>query len=180
MELELLDRPFPFSQSVPRQSGTHLSDVLDVICAHIYKGKREAMTEEERILMELGFIWERALEMAWRDLLGIRPPQICLDNIWLSPDYVKYGDEIVITESKLTKKSSRDFDPSAQMRWIMQIKAYCYSVGAKTAELHVLFVNGDYKGYLPKYRVWKLSFTELELEENWQMIINNAKAAGLV
>jgi hypothetical protein len=39
---------------------------------------------------------------------------------------------------------------------------------------------GDYKGSGPQYKQWMVTFTDLELQENWDMVKAHAKYRGFI
>jgi len=138
----------------------------------------------------MGLIFERALEMAWMDReREVRPELVRIGEVQV--DGVIGTVDAFDTrlghpeEYKCTKMSCRQpiDDPKFYHYW-MQLKAYCYMLGASTGVLWVLHVNGNYsreptdpesgyvlKGYLAK-------FSQNELRENWNMHINHAKRKG--
>lgn len=140
----------------------------------------------------MGLVLERALERAWldRELTGtyrpglIRPGEVHKDNITGTPDAYDYitGEP---EEYKCTKKSCRQ-DITDKKFWIywVQLKAYCYMIGCDSGVLRVLFINGNYSreeddpesGYVIKS--WRCKWTELELWENWNMLLLHAKRKG--
>lgn len=77
--------------------------------------------------------------------------------------------------NNLTEFDSR-FD-----KWFTQIKAYCYHLQLTEARLIVFFVNGNYKPPSPiPPLAWDLTFTAAELQEEWMMLLNHAKAEGML
>lgn len=97
----------------------------------------------------------------------------------------------LLHEFKLTLKSSRDFKDSLRLMspkvllWLWQIMAYRYALNMSigdhtclTAKLYVLFVRGDYSKDMgdeskPRFKTFRLVFTQQELEENWTMILSH-------
>src|SRR4030042_74032 len=138
------------------------------------------LTETDRMGMELGFIWERTLELAWKDLLGKRPGEIEVDGIIGSPDGW-LEDTHVLEEYKFTKKSTK-WRPADNPRWMLQVKGYGYMLGSKLGSpvtevrMHILHVNGNYKENVPVYTVWQIRFTEQEIYETWQQLSTYAHA----
>jgi len=186
MRSKLIKTPFPFRPPIERKEGTHVSDVINKMLELVYNNKSREFTEQDRIRMEMGFIWECMCEVGWRDLLGWRPEELQVDGIWMSPDYLGIEDEgIVVREMKCTWKSvhptSGHFDPTDQLRWMMQAKSYCHAVGATVALFYVYHVNGNYRPPAPVFEgVWRIEFTDLELVENWQSIVNFAKTMKMI
>lgn len=161
--------------------------------------------------MEMGLRFEEMLETALRkSLFGRRPGEYftehgddcaqrrrqlpegvccpCGGGIAYSPDYLfqlEDSDDPVLGEFKLTWYSSKGAPeiPEKFDKWMVQIKAYCYHLGLKTARLYVFFVNGKYpKGGppSPELRAWKLAFTDRELVSNWLMLVRHANKKGML
>ena len=183
MKVEKLDRPFPFKEQLDRSPGTHVSGVISSIMEDLFNQKSGEITTEVRQRMELGFIWETALEMAWKEMLGYRPDEIVVDGIAMSPDNIyEYEDlRTVVKEHKCTFTSSNK-DPSDNDRYMMQVKSYCHAVGTPYAEMHILHLYGDYKTRppVPIYNVSGFEFSTRELKENWDMMLHHAKAKRML
>ena len=181
-----LDKPFPKHVGPPRSEGLHLTDITNAIYETLYaqERKRQSLSDDKdwRLIMEAGFIWERLLEMAWRDLLGYRPEEVVKDGIAMSPDGLREDPEgLTLLEHKFTSKSSRNFDPMDNMRYALQTKSYAYAVGAERCEMHILHMCGDYsRPYIPEYSVWLIEYTQQELEDNWQAVLSHAKENGML
>lgn len=119
-------------------------------------------------------------------------------RIYLSPDGVSLIDSDdyaelfkfschFLHEFKLTKKSSRDFAQALRthekkvLMWLWQIMAYCYACKTLAAKLHVMFVNGNYSRNeddpesMPKYDIFRLEFSQEEIDTNWAMLTTHAR-----
>lgn len=125
-----------------------------------------------------------AAGLAWEDWWGMANPHIDyhpgefkLDGIAMSPDGLGYGggdilsesDATILHECKFTWKSSRHAIEQ-QVLWFMQMKAYCKAIGTPWASLHVYHVNGNYSTNAPHYKVYSITFTQRELDDNWRML----------
>jgi hypothetical protein len=44
----------------------------------------------------------------------------------------------------------------------------------------ILYLNGDWKGGGPEYKGFKLTYTEREIEECWNMIVLHARKKGWI
>lgn len=119
-----------------------------------------------------GLAWEQ-----WylQRLPGVtaHPGELQRDNVFGTPDGVNLRTfPRVIHEVKLTWKSIRHAITDARFwMYLAQLKAYCYMCGTSLAVLHIYAVNGDYRGFIPQTRVYELVFTELELIENWELLM---------
>lgn len=180
MIITKLDKPFPFRPAIDRSKGVHVSEIIKSIMQDLY-GKDRDITEADRIRMDHGFLFERALEMAWQDLLGKRPGEIVVDGIAGSPDGVlQVEGHTIVEEYKCTWQSCKK-PIDENMRWLMQMKCYCYMLETTYCNLHVLNINGDYKHpFAPQYAVYSIEYSMQELVENWNAMRNHAKAKGLL
>lgn len=175
-------------QYTERSDGLHLSriygDLLHRIDSERYGGPPNFAN------FYAGLIFERALELAWMDKERlfrpglIRPGEVTKDGIIGTPDAydcIKGRPE----EYKFTKKSCRQdiSDPKYWHYWV-QLKAYAYMLGCNGGALYICHVNGNYSrddndpdsGYT--FRAWEDEWTDLQLEENWAMLIGHARRNG--
>jgi hypothetical protein len=85
-----------------------------------------------------------------------------------------------VVELKFRWMASWKFDQLEKYFWleVTQVKGYCHMTGSTEAELWVFFVNGDYRPPRPTVRGVLLEFTEQELLESWQVILNHARRRG--
>jgi len=129
-----------------------------------------------KMQFEKGYLWEVALSRAFaeKEVPIYRVPEIKLDGIAMSPDGVQtifdYSHEKVVEEYKCTSASSSK-SPADNWKWIMQVKGYCKAVGALKCIFRVFHI----RDFVPVYNVWELVFTQAELDENWEAILNHAK-----
>jgi len=143
-------------------------------------GDRE-IDEDTMMQFEKGYLWEVALSRAFGEKAAHRIGEVELDGIIGSPDGVIYeapGDEpnwtlsnvVLLEEYKCTAISSNK-SPTDNWKWIMQVKGYCKMLGATKCIFRVLHV----RDFVPMYKPWELTFTQAELDENWQAILNHVK-----
>ena len=181
MKIIELDGKFPEHIHPPRSEGFHLSTVLDYIENTLGIGKSgRVFTEEDKLYAELGFLWEGVLRERDFDLLD--PSQVYigefeLDGIIGSPDGVDLINEVVY-EYKCTWKSPKKHPIETETRWLWQVKSYCKMVGYSTVVFRVLYINGDYSPIRPIYHTYHITFTQEELDENWNMVLTNARDGG--
>lgn len=190
MKLTKLPAPDPdpkwFSEdNQDRSPGLHLSQVLDLLEETLYGNPDGSYVPSggsawsKAALFSLGFIWERVLtDQALKGLTEsgrlIRPGEVESDGIVMTPD--GYCVDGILEEWKCTFKSSgNDIAGEKFRRWWWQIKSYCRAVGVNRARLRVLFVMGDWRGSGPQWKGWEAEFTDRELEENWSMVLNEAR-----
>jgi hypothetical protein len=174
----------------PRSSGVHVSDIYRDL-EHGLNGNRPADSELsplERARLGnyrmLGFAWERVLGYAMAEcFIGgsiIRPQPLLVDGISLSPDLFDV-ERCELGEMKCTWRSMRraESDLEGNFRaWFWQMKAYCKALGCTAAVLRVFFVNGDYAQSGPKPRMWRIEWTQEEIDDNWRMLVAHARGKG--
>ena len=151
-----------------------------------YKGKGFS---DMQLTAEIGLLWERVLSKIMREKYAMRPPQICVDGIWMSPDGIDFSSclaigpdpsdivPVVLEEYKCAWKSSRH-SPADNFYYMAQVKSYCRAIDTNVAVMRIFHVMGDYKGSGPIYRTARLVFTQHELEQNWAMILKEKERMG--
>ena len=138
-------------------------------------------------------LYRVALGLSWEEWLGRQRPDIHfhgLGELWRdgivgTPDGLSFTDSGagIIHEIKLTWKSSRSDREAPSERihkefmWCCQTKSYLQLARVAggdftTAQLHVYWVNGNYRGSGPEYRTYQLTFTTQELDANWRLLTN--------
>jgi len=113
------------------------------------------------------------------------PGEWKLDGIYMSPDGEELSEIIVegkstycpkIHEVKFTYKSTKTVGETedslrGQFLWMAQLKSYCKAAGTTLADLHVLFVCGDYKFPIrPQLKRFRIEFTQEEIDINWELM----------
>ncbi len=184
MQIKTLDQPFPYTPPIERSTGKHLSDIITDLGEEVFglRGAgKDTPSEETKLQWEKGFVWEEALSHGFGDRLANRPGEIECDGIACSPDGVGVDDdgELVVEEYKCTAMSSSK-TPDGIWRWRTQAAAYCYVMGCTRAVFRVFYLNGDYKGSGPQYRVFQLDWSQAEIDENWAMLTNHARRKGWI
>lgn len=157
-----------------REEGMHLGEVIKSLMERGglgYKGK--GFTDME-LTAEIGLLWERVLGKVMAEKYAMRPPQICHDGIWMSPDGIGPDplDEVplVIEEYKAAWASTRR-SPGDNFYYMTQVKSYCHALNTNVAVMRIFHIMGDYRGSGPLYRVARIKFSERELNQNWSMIL---------
>jgi|AP59_1055472.scaffolds.fasta_scaffold133050_1 hypothetical protein len=135
-----------------------------------------------------GLSFEEMLEEGLRNRLASKPGELVSEEgIICTPDLVVFNGETRVGEIKLTWMSSREvprdvansFPPKFD-KYFTQIMAYCHVLETPHARLLAFFVNGDYKPPVPELLAWDIEFSRQELDENWSMLLNHAKAEGML
>lgn len=168
-----------------RSKGLHVSEIYKDLMHDLEpkRFKNDGQYNYEKL--EVGLSFETMLEQGIQQRLFpdlVRPGEIISDEgIAMSPDGLTF-DPLTVHEFKATWMSSRQgIEHDKFYVWFVQMKAYCREMGTPYARLWVLFVNGNYvQPYKPLLCAWDFRFTQQELDENWQMLINHARKKGLL
>ena len=182
----------------PRSKGIHVSELIQSIAINTGKLKTKnnkldhgARFNLDKVIDEENFPLPMAIGCSVEDYLSRQYPKMLyhigemeLDDIYMSPDGVTIPDDGsfdfslgsgIVEEIKTTWKSARK-PIEAQWTWLAQVKSYCKALPTLCARLHVVYINGDYDynrpGPPPQYIIYSLQFTQEELDDNWQMILN--------
>lgn len=156
----------------------HLSDIAKYIeWKHSLGEPIKATDWDLMIAATVGFIWEDVLSMMLGNRYAARIGEIELDGVVGSPDGLSDNDPwgvypVINEEYKATWKSM-NFPPEKNWYWMTQFKSYCHMLGVKVTLLRVLYIMGDYKGSGPRYRVFRIEFTDEELKANWDLILQH-------
>lgn len=164
-----------------RPAGLHLSDIIKDIMVGLDPKTYGKPMDMTKVMCGLSF--EEALEQTFQSAAtgSFRPDPILVPpGIWCSPDSI--DPQIwAVEEFKLTWYSAKKVCPTDEVYWpwLVQIKGYCKALHTCLAKLTVLHINGDYAPPRPwPPRFFGLEFTELEVDENWQMLVNHATSRG--
>ncbi len=178
MKITKLDEEFPWTV-VPRSEGLHLTDIISDILLTLSLSKKYDEDADPRLQYEKGYLWEVVLSHAFGEKIIYQVGEVELDGIICSPDGASWDDSgnAVVEENKCTAKSSKR-SPDENIDWMMQVKGYC-KVLQSTSCIFRVFHHAEIM-WNPDgcYNVWKLDFTQTEIDENWLAIVNHAKAKG--
>lgn len=184
------------SNSVRSPSLAHVSNIIrDIENTCLKPGQRkpyDQLSDAEKKRMgnytSVGWAWEEVIRAAilasgygpYADTERfVTPGELSLDGIFGTPDWIDTHDYCV-EEFKATYRSSRrPLDPDF-WHWLVQIKSYCHLIQCTWARLRIFYVNGNYRESGPQYKCFRLSFSELELQENWGMLRGHAKSKGWI
>jgi hypothetical protein len=196
--VELFLPPSP----VARSKGVHQSAIIRSIAMEMgilkWDGVDEPTMADVRHITDPVAIQRICIGLAWEEWYipqilsreGIKkhPGEMCVDNIYMTPDGVGPGGVIItpeaiqnkrypivpciIHEVKATYKSINTVgDLCSQWLWLSQVKGYCKGAGTRLARLHVMFLCGDYKMPIqPVTKAWDLEFTQKEIDDNWSLL----------
>lgn len=196
MKYIFVDTPYPpFGSGIPRTTGDdviHLTDVIKYIQYLMgtgYKSGGGTWQASQALTMDVGFLWERTLEMAYADRMAERIGEVARDGIIGSPDGVGFDkniynikddliwtgtEELILEEYKATWKSSKN-PPTDNWYYMTQIKSYLKMVKLKVCVMHIVYLMGNYKGSGPQYRICRVEFEQAEIDDNWKMILDHAR-----
>lgn len=179
---------FNLTPKSSRSPGVHVSDVIRDISNTVLKpGQREkydtlSRDEQKRLgnYASGGWAWEQIIRKGLIDagvLLDqyVKPEEFTLNGIHGTPDWLDTINWVNVEFKATWRSSNRPLEPDF-WEWICQFKAYCKMLACTATDLHVFFVNGDYRESGPQYKRYLLEFSKLEIEENWEMIRNHAKS----
>lgn len=95
--------------------------------------------------------------------------------IYMTPDGY-HIDDMILEEWKHTTKSCKyGINQQKFGRWTKwQIPAYLKSLGLTTCRLRVYFVRGDYTDNQPQWWEYTLEYTQQEIDETWDCIVQHA------
>ncbi len=170
-----------------RPVGLHLGTIVKARRA-ARGGKGAPPGWQEGAAMYFGFLWEWAIELAFKAIGLLRPNtvkqlRLVWDRIHMTLDGVCFEEETYLEEYKATWRSMRKIDCEQPLEqcleenfpeFLDQIRGYLYALG-KTVEqevtvcrLFIFFIMGDYRGTGPRVRVFDLRFEQEELERYWK------------
>lgn len=189
MITQIIDDVWPktlFEDDEPRAEGLHLGEVIKSLQNSSGLGYKGKGFNDMNLAAEVGLLWERALSKIMAEKYAMRPPQIISDGIWMSMDGINNdlhpGDDpegevpIVVEEYKATWQSTKR-SPVDNFYYMCQVKSYCRALGTDVALMRIFYIMGDYRGSGPQYRIARIKFDQLELENNWNMILRHRDAA---
>jgi hypothetical protein len=188
-----------------RSTGLHQSTIIKSIMAERYPKRFDPSKPLDQVKAESGFAYEHILEqgLSLRDPGLFRPGEISHLGIAGSPDGIRIPEIGLwrLQEYKCTWMScSKSISDPKFRHWIMQVKGYLYmlneslGLAPKMLECDVtaFFVNGNW-AWEDRASVWKpgtvekpgpkmytlpLTFTELELEQNYAELVKHARKKG--
>lgn len=173
-----------------RSDGLHVSEIYKRLMTQLEPAKYgKPIDDDARRRMEIGILFENVLEQALAEKYGtVRPGElISPEGIKMSPDGI--NPELVAGEEyKATFKSCRHGimgeggDPLPNFYvWFVQMMAYGKWLYLDRWLLRVLFICGDYsRPILPQFHSYDITFTQDEMDNNWQMLLRIAKEGGML
>lgn len=159
-----------------REPGIHVSGVIQYIMEKLEKRKDSGWDMDTT--QRLGLLFEETLAMVYGEghvpSLGAINVEVSPGLfVWFTPDGYDPRQRIV-HEYKFWWRSARTYQPSFDFKVMAQVKSYCKVLGVNEAWLTVMFIMGEYKGKGPLPIRFELEFTDEELQDNWEMLVNHA------
>lgn len=173
----------------------HLSTIYGSLMKRLQPARFGAPIDDDaRRRMEVGILFENVLEQALIEkYAAVRPGEIVSpEGIYMSPDGVNptlnAGEEY-----KATWMSCR-FADGAQLyvdelghpndkfpHWFYQMMGYAKWLHTTRYLLRVLYINGDYtRPYTPQFLTHLITFTQEEIDGNWEFLMSHAREEGLL
>ena len=169
-------------------------------------GRKGVDPDEEKkppnpLVCSVGVAWEQFVAGLYPDVIW-QPGEAEVDGVYMTADGLtpcafqvdeKHegigGDQIwsgSIFEAKATWKSCEREGMTRSIRtlwmWWVQVMGYCWTWRCLEAEVHTLFLMGNWKfegeGPAPRYVVYRLRFEPVELRENWRMVMREKERIG--
>jgi hypothetical protein len=192
-----------FGSGIGRSPGTHLSAVIKRL--RIKLGELRLTSNDAFAMFGFIFelLVEKALAayLSFNQEDMIEPGEQCCDRIYMTPDRFnpflgKNGRVFEYKASWLSLGGSKT-KPSIfidgdrengldvevfQERfwyWLIQLMAYCRALGTREGAIVALLINGDYTFRPPyggpQFLCITFEFTEAEIEENWELVVREAR-----
>ena len=202
MRVVCIDHGLDLTQSFgePRPKGLHMSDFYNSYHAALNPKKYGSRGGDPTDLWTLGMCFEDMLEAGLKRRAVLaegsgRPNGLSVDidghEVHYSPDLLIFNGTTRVGEIKLTFMSPKGdfpwmlgkvydgFGPKAD-KYLTQIKLYCKCVGTRHARLYAFFVPEAIRATGRALRCWDITFTQHELDEEWDTIMRHVKAEGLL
>lgn len=175
-------------------------DLLDITEDGTESGEWWAsLDEDSQVRMAIGMAWENWY-LPRIPSITHQPGELYLDGIYLTVDGESRDmlvtqrsrrdlHRVAVHEVKTTSKSINTTGHLAEPNpknwmWLTQCKAYCKARGTRLLYIHILYLFGDYSYPMrPKLHVWRLEFTEQEIEDAWGLLrdtLRRYRATGRV
>ena len=180
-----------------RAEGWHITDIIkaskalaqgkavnpeDFYCAG--DGAHKELSEDlarakELGLLDMGHFWEAAARPAFVQWCGSRfglqatgPQQTEADGIIANADALvkDLQTQTVVAVAECKFRFSAKTDPVTNDEWMQQVKGYCHIWETNA----VWMVVGNVRSGPPGAgsRIYMLTFTDEEIDENWQLLVN--------
>ncbi len=177
MQVKTTWKPFPPIGSAcdPRSPGLHVSTIIQDMAKRL--GYINESDWEMETTWGAGLLFEIALEIALGEEIAPRIGELEKDGILLTPDGYDplYKPNGRIHEYKFTWKSVNNNIVENNFMFMSQTKAYCYVMGTNDVIFYIFYCMGDWRHSGPQYAEVEIKFSDLELQENWSMLLKHAE-----
>lgn len=170
-----------------RSLGLHVSDIYTALYQHLEPKRFPVDGKPNSVLMAMGTAWEKHLEylLEKNGVNASRPKEfLSEEGVAFSPDLLVFNGHARVGEIKLSSMSARDLPtepttmfPQKCNKWLTQLMAYALQLGVGHGRLYALFLHNPHD---PQFRVFDFEFTDRELKENWDMLMNFARARKML
>jgi hypothetical protein len=184
----------PETTEHPRSPGLHLTDIVYPMMKELGEvpDRPDLTTTDLEAYRSMGFLWERILTEALQrkaeqdrkaaegNWILFRPGEIVFEDIFMTPDAaILDTDGMMLEEWKATYTSSnRPIEFKKQ--WWIQIMSYLKGLGLTQATVRVLHICGNWRPSIPCVKMYRATFNQREIDENWMMVVNYGKKLGLI
>jgi hypothetical protein len=176
----------------------HLSDIYKLLMQRLQPKRFDSSKPMDMRRVEMGLLFENMLERALMEKFGtVRPGEIVSEdgnNIYMSPDGVNpdlcAGEEYKctymssskgISEAVVVDGTTYHIPLDKFVHWFIQMKGYAKWLCVNRFILRVLFVCGDYSYPIqPQFISYDITFTDAEIDANWDELMQLARAEGLL
>jgi len=151
--------------------------VSDLISKAMMQGNNINIDLRVEGIMALGRIWEWVVRgdverrVRSEGLIYVKPFSMECDGVIGSLDGAAYDgpSPVAVLETKLRFTKAFE-DIRDYRRYMLQDKAYCHLLGVTEVWMPILHVGN--RPPMAEYWWYKLRFEEVEVEENWRMLMN--------
>lgn len=164
---------------------TELISAVENIGKEVKPFDYDGLPDHVKNIMSMGRIWEH---LVLRDVIGeaaregfVAVPKLTLEveGVIGSLDAALFFNETIpvnrrrawaVVEMKARFSPPKDDFPQGHQRYMRQCKAYCYMTGARKVWMPIVYYSSGPPNV--QYLIHRFEFTDLEVQENWQMLIN--------
>ena len=170
-----------------RSPGVHASDIYGDLFKKLEPKRYDYPDDGNPLLMVLGTAWERHFEY----LLHVNGVEVERPGEFMSPNGIAYSPDLIIFNGKTRlgeiKYTSMSADgmpeeetnnlPAKLDKYMAQMKLYANWLGVNDGWLAILF---NHQPWNPQFRLFDIHWTDQDLQDNYQMLMNHAKSMGVL
>lgn len=184
-------KPLPFDET-RMEAGMAFEEMLEQGFKNRLGSRPGEFTTPEGIIFSPDGLTMLDEVMLMNEGLSVTGDTLVLDEYkatWMSARYLPIRSDWIGTLLPRDFKSENIVEPGAALddavfpekfdKWFVQMMAYGKNLGTPFARLFVYFTVGDYNRPLqPTILPYAFRFSEPEMEENWNMLLNHGRAMG--